>query len=328
MSTLNQIKVEDTLYDIEDKEARNGLTKKVDKAEGKGLSTNDFTNEDKEKLDSLSNSDDELFRVNMTLNGTEYVPDKTYVEVIQAYDEGKMIQCEIELDGVKMVLPLCNINKTEFYVIYGGAAETMTLAVLHAGNDYIQVIPRMLATEDYVNNAIANIDIPEGGETGGGNGLELLINFTTEEEVQLIDIPLADFYNRINNAEEIVVEIRAKKPVADEGTKYGTIIAAIYDNFGRWNRYLLYNDSISPSNGISWGKDGYGLSVVTKGEYIYVGSQISYADNVSSAKVTSLGNLITALRNTDSFKVQSELPMGVGTNIRFSIREGGHYENI
>lgn len=33
-------------------------TNKVDKVDGKGLSTNDFTNEDKEKLDSLENYDD------------------------------------------------------------------------------------------------------------------------------------------------------------------------------------------------------------------------------------------------------------------------------
>ena len=204
MSTLNQIKVEDTLYDIEDKEARNGLTNKVDKAEGKGLSTNDFTNEDKEKLDSLSNSDDELFRVNMTLNGTEYVPDKTYVEVIQAHDEGKIVQCEIELDGVKMVLPLCNINKTEFYVIYGGAAETMTLAVLHAGNDYIQVIPRMLATQEELGEKQATLvsgqniktingedilgegDIEIQGGSGGSTGYKLLNNLTLTEETRVL----------------------------------------------------------------------------------------------------------------------------------------------
>ena len=33
------------------------LKKKVDKASGKGLSTNDFTNEYKEKLDGLKNAD-------------------------------------------------------------------------------------------------------------------------------------------------------------------------------------------------------------------------------------------------------------------------------
>ena len=33
-------------------------TNKVDKVDGKGLSTNDFTNEDKEKLDGLENYDD------------------------------------------------------------------------------------------------------------------------------------------------------------------------------------------------------------------------------------------------------------------------------
>lgn len=157
MSTLNQIKVEDTLYDIEDIQARKELLNKVNKVEGKGLSTNDFTDEDKEKLETLSNSDNEIFRVNMTLNGTEYVPDKTYVEVIQAHDEGKMVQCEIELDGVKMVLPLCSINKTDFYVIYGGATEIMTLAVLQVGNDYIQIITRMLATQEELGEKQDNL---------------------------------------------------------------------------------------------------------------------------------------------------------------------------
>ena len=38
--------------------AKINLSKKVDKVDGKGLSTNDFTKEDKEKLNSLSNYDD------------------------------------------------------------------------------------------------------------------------------------------------------------------------------------------------------------------------------------------------------------------------------
>jgi hypothetical protein len=62
MSTLNKIKVEDTLYDIEDTKARNGLINKVEKVEGKQLSTNDFTKEYKEKLDGLSNYDDTELR--------------------------------------------------------------------------------------------------------------------------------------------------------------------------------------------------------------------------------------------------------------------------
>lgn len=62
MSTLNQIKVEDTLYDIEDTQARKDLLKRVEKVEGKGLSSNDFTNEERAKLKSLSNYDDTELR--------------------------------------------------------------------------------------------------------------------------------------------------------------------------------------------------------------------------------------------------------------------------
>jgi hypothetical protein len=206
MSTLNQIKVEDTLYDIEDKEARKELLKKIDKVEGKGLSTNDFTNEHKEKLDSLSNSNDELFMVNITIEGTQYVADKTYNEVLQAYNEGKIVQCTIEVDGTKMVLPLCNINEENSYLVYGGAAEIITIAVIHNNNGYIHLTTRMLATQEELANkqdnlisgqniktingedilGVGNIEI-QGG-TGGSNEWRLIGEITTAEEVDVIQI--------------------------------------------------------------------------------------------------------------------------------------------
>lgn len=42
-------------YTDADKQKVNTIDNKVDKEDGKGLSTNDYTNEDKEKLNSLSN---------------------------------------------------------------------------------------------------------------------------------------------------------------------------------------------------------------------------------------------------------------------------------
>ena len=56
-----QFDIDKAMNDNWDKldEAIKGLdTNKVEKVEGKDLSTNDFTNEDKEKLDSLENYDD------------------------------------------------------------------------------------------------------------------------------------------------------------------------------------------------------------------------------------------------------------------------------
>lgn len=42
-------------YNLKDAAARSALTDKVDKITGKGLSTNDFTDEYKEKVDSIGN---------------------------------------------------------------------------------------------------------------------------------------------------------------------------------------------------------------------------------------------------------------------------------
>lgn len=42
-------------YTNEDKQKVQSISNKVDKVEGKGLSTNDYTNEDKQKLNGLSN---------------------------------------------------------------------------------------------------------------------------------------------------------------------------------------------------------------------------------------------------------------------------------
>lgn len=173
MSTLNQIKVEDTLYDIEDKEARNELLKK-------------------------------LVMVNITIEGTQYVADKTYDEALQAYNEGKIVQCTIEIDGTKMVLPLCNINEENSYLVYGGATETITLAVIHNKNGYIHVTTQTLATQKELGEkqatlvsgqniktingedilGVGNIEI-QGG-SGGSTGYKLLNNLTLTEETRVL----------------------------------------------------------------------------------------------------------------------------------------------
>ena len=52
---LKTADIEGTIYEIVDEEARNTLENKVDKEEGKGLSSNDYSDEDKAKLDSVEN---------------------------------------------------------------------------------------------------------------------------------------------------------------------------------------------------------------------------------------------------------------------------------
>lgn len=62
-------------------------TNKVDKVDGKGLSTNDYTNEDKAKLDSLENYDD-----------TEITQE---IEDIQAKDEAQDTEIDKQSDLIQ-----------------------------------------------------------------------------------------------------------------------------------------------------------------------------------------------------------------------------------
>lgn len=61
--SVNSIKVDQELNEnssnpVSNSAVTKGLNRKVDKVDGKGLSSNDFTDDDKEKLDSLENYDD------------------------------------------------------------------------------------------------------------------------------------------------------------------------------------------------------------------------------------------------------------------------------
>ena len=63
-------------YTNADKQKVNTIDNKVDKEEGKALSTNDYTNEDKEKLNSLSN----------------YIHPDTHLASMIVFEDGETLQ--------------------------------------------------------------------------------------------------------------------------------------------------------------------------------------------------------------------------------------------
>ena len=77
----------------DDTELRELIEKKVDKVEGKGLSTNDFTTEEKTKLAELSNYDDSELRgkVSTVEQGISAKADKTYVDTELSKKQTKLI---------------------------------------------------------------------------------------------------------------------------------------------------------------------------------------------------------------------------------------------
>lgn len=80
----NVISAVDTIYD--DTEIKQDITNlqnnKVDKIEGKGLSTNDYTTEEKNKLVSLENYDDTEIKQELTTQGTKIEQNKTDIATI------------------------------------------------------------------------------------------------------------------------------------------------------------------------------------------------------------------------------------------------------
>jgi hypothetical protein len=80
----NVISAVDTIYD--DTEIKQDITNlqntKVDKIEGKGLSTNDYTTEEKNKLASLENYDDTEIKQELTSQGNQIEQNKTDIDTI------------------------------------------------------------------------------------------------------------------------------------------------------------------------------------------------------------------------------------------------------
>lgn len=96
-------------------------TNKVDKVNGKGLSTNDYTNEDKAKLDSLENYDD-----------TEIKQD---IEDIQAKDEAQDTELDKQSDLIQKLKDNCiNVTTEEVTSLQVQDASTLPAKLDVRGN--------------------------------------------------------------------------------------------------------------------------------------------------------------------------------------------------
>lgn len=96
-------------------------TNKVDKVDGKGLSTNDYTNEDKAKLDSLENYDD-----------TEITQE---IEDIQAKDESQDTEIDKQSDLIQKLKDNCiNVTTEEVTSLQVQDASTLPAKLDVRGN--------------------------------------------------------------------------------------------------------------------------------------------------------------------------------------------------
>ena len=132
-------------------------TNKVDKVDGKGLSTNDYTNEDKAKLDSLENYDD-----------TEITQE---IEDIQAKDEAQDTEINKQIDLIQKLKDNCiNVTTEEATQLQVQDASTLPAKLDVRGNhsqetregynlwDYLNVVKAsaggLTIEKDYENGYI------------------------------------------------------------------------------------------------------------------------------------------------------------------------------
>ena len=173
-------KVDEVLGDVSEKfntleKIEDEVDKKVDKVEGKGLSTNDFTNTYKSKVDSALQSYTETDPTVPAWAKAANKPSYAYSEIT-----GKPILSTVATSGSyndltnKPTIPSTAGLASETYVntAVAGKVDASTLADVATSGSYNDLtnkptIPSIdgLASEEYVDNALANIILTsEGGK--------------------------------------------------------------------------------------------------------------------------------------------------------------------
>jgi hypothetical protein len=91
-------------YTNADKQKVDTITNKVDKVSGKGLSTNDYTNEDKEKLNTITNKVDKVSGKGLSTNDytnedkeklntlSNYTHPETHLASMIVFEDGETLQ--------------------------------------------------------------------------------------------------------------------------------------------------------------------------------------------------------------------------------------------
>ena len=236
MNTLNQIKVEEVIYDIEDTQARKELQNKADKNEIPKVIT---------KTSELEN------------------------------DSGFITEHQDLSDYAK---------KNEIPSIDGLATE-----------EYV---------EDYVDNAIANIDIPSGGEGGGSNAFYFTQKL--EEDVWAVTIPFP-----VNFCKIVQFNIHCTFATVSEDISTQICVGGKYRNLGTiaagikaFDLYALYY--------FNWGNTDVAY-------YAYGYSSANNSADVCRPSLSTLTSSFTAATNRNDFSLQSKNGVKFPKGTRFEV---------
>jgi hypothetical protein len=189
---------------VKDNIANIDLSNKVDKVEGKVLSTNDFTNDDKEKLDGLSNYNDTKIKEEIESKQDELISGQNIKTINNQSILGSgNIIIESSSGGSSNYEDLNNkpsINDIELK----GNKTLEELGIQPIGN---------YATEEYVENEIATFDFIKVVDALPEVGLENRIYFVPKIDAQTQD--LFDEYVWINNKWEWITTKQIEVDLTD-----------------------------------------------------------------------------------------------------------------
>lgn len=162
-----------------------------------------------------------------------------------------------------------------------------------------------------------SVEIPSGGDTD-----ELLIDFTVEEEVTQIDIPISGMAKRINEANELKLFIHFRMPSADEGTNLGNVKASFYR---AWDLGSFFGGiACAPTNAKNYMSETKIFSHIRKSKgssgYMAISDYSLWKRNASSENGMYKAGEWEAVSDYDVLRIVSTLPIAVGTQIKLWAR--------
>lgn len=80
---------------------------------------------------STTGSGEDIYYVKMAfVEGLYYTPNKSYEEVVEAFESGKDVRCKINIEDYPLNLPLLAVMKGEKIIVYGGIVAGIAISVM------------------------------------------------------------------------------------------------------------------------------------------------------------------------------------------------------
>ena len=285
----------------------NELDNKVDKVEGKGLSTNDFTDAYKDKIDGIETNADVNTIETITVNGTEITPDanKNVALTVITNSVNNLLNYYLKSETYtkEEVNALINAIKTVTF------EAVNVLPTANIKTNVIYLIPKTSSKNKNAKDEYINLDgTTEGWELIGDTAVDLTGYVTTS----MLNTTLADYTTTENLTallDNKVDKVEGKGLSTNDFTNAEkTKLANLsnYDDTSLSNRVITVEDTLENKVNKIEGKD---LSTND-----FTDEDKEKLNNLSNYDDTSLSGRVNTVENTLSDKVDKDGDKVLSTN--------------